>query len=74
MRVFQADTKVLEEKSASAPQVKPLAGEGVKVFLNFEMDRAVYGALRGAALREAVTVEQMTHRVLSHALGYEVPQ
>lgn len=67
------NAQVTEVKS-EAPQVKPLSGDAVKVFLNFEMDRAVYGALRGAALREAVTVEQMTHRVLAHALGFEVPQ
>lgn len=72
MKIFQADTQVTEEKST--PALKPLSGDGVKVFLNFDMDQAVYGALKRAAAREAVSVEQMAHKAIAHSMGYEVPQ
>lgn len=55
------------------PVSKPLSGDSIPVFLNFRMDVAVYQALKSAAIRDGVTVEQMTHRVLAHSLGFEVP-
>lgn len=68
------EAQIAEEKPPAPGTAKPLAGESVKVFLSFDMDRSVYRALRGSALKEAVSVEQMTHKILAHSLGFEVPE
>lgn len=68
------EAQIAEEKPPAPSTVKPLAGETVKVFLSFDMDVNVYRAVKGSAFKEAISVEQMTHKILAHAIGFEVPE